>query len=236
MGIMLAALALVAAMAEMSFTDRLWRDIAPIYQKTLEHPYLKGLADGTLPRSRFEFYLIEDSHYLRAFSQALSVLSSKAPREEWAITLSRHSVEALEVERQLHESLLAQFGITKDRIAKATVAPSGYAYTNHLLATVHRGTYAEGLAAVLPCYWIYAEVGKELKKNGSKNRAYQRWIDQYADPAYEKTVRQVLAMMNEQAGKITAEERERAAAAFRISARYEYLFWDAAWREEQWLP
>ena len=233
---MLATLALAAAMADVSFTDRLWRDIAGIYRKTLEHPYLKGLADGTLPRARFEFYLIQDAHYLRAFGQALSALASKAPREEWAITLSRHSVEALEVERQLHESMLKESGISKEKIAIAEVAPSNYAYTNHLLATVHRATFAEGLAALLPCYWIYAEVGKELKKAGSRNPAYQKWIDQYADPTYEKTVRQVLDMMNAQAAKITAEERERAAKAFTISARYEYLFWDAAWREEPWLP
>jgi thiaminase/transcriptional activator TenA len=228
---MLAALVLIA-FADVSFTDRLWRDIAPVYRKTLDHPYLKGLVDGTLPSSRFDFYLIQDAHYLRAFGQALNVLASKAPREEWAITLSKHSVEALEVERQLHASLLKD----KTRVAQAEVAPSNYAYTNHLLATAHRGTFAEGLAAVLPCYWIYAEVGKELKKTGSRNAAYQKWIEQYADPAYDKSVRQVLDMMNAQAAIIAPDERERAAKLFLISARYEYLFWDAAWREERWLP
>jgi thiaminase/transcriptional activator TenA len=233
---MLAALALLAALADATFTDRLWRSIDSIYGKTLEHPYLKGLADGTLPQSRFEYYLIQDAHYLRAFSQTLNVLASKAPREEWALTLSRHSLEALEVERKLHESLLKQFGMGSDRVAAAEIAPSNYAYSNHLLAIAHRGTFAEGLAAVLPCYLIYAEVGKHLAKTGSKNAAYQKWIDQYSDPGYEKTVREVLAMMNVQAGAITAGERDRAARAFVTSARYEYLFWDAAWREERWLP
>jgi thiaminase/transcriptional activator TenA len=219
-----------------TFTDQLWRDVIPIYEKTLAHPYLKGLADGTLPRSRFEFYLIQDAHYLRAFGQALNVIASKAPREEWAITLSRHSVETLEVERQLHENLLQQFGVSRERMAAAEVAPSTYAYTSHLLAVAHKGTFAEALAAVLPCYRIYWEVGKELAKAGSKNPAYQRWIDQYADPAYGKTVQQVLAMMDAQAGAIGEQERIRARRYFVISARYEYLFWDAAWREERWLP
>jgi thiaminase (transcriptional activator TenA) len=136
------------------------------------------------------------------------------------------------VERQLHESLLKD----KARIAKAEAAPSSYAYTNHLLVSVHRGTFAEGLAALLPCYWIYAEVGKELRKTGSSDPAYQRWIEQYSDPAYEKSVRQVLDMMNAQAEVIAPAERDRAAKLFLLSARYEYLFWDAAWREEAWLP
>jgi thiaminase/transcriptional activator TenA len=223
--------ATAAAGAQPTFTDQLWRDIAPIYRKTLEHPYLKGLADGTLPRSRFDYYLTQDSHYLRAFAQALNVIASKAPREDWAITLSKHSVEALEVERALHKTLLGNKQATA-----VEVAPSNYAYTSHLLAIAHRGTFAEGLAAVLPCYWIYWEVGKELKRLGSKNEDYQRWIDQYADPAYGKTVQQVLDMMNTEAARITDAERSRAARHFVISSRYEYMFWDAAWREERWLP
>jgi thiaminase/transcriptional activator TenA len=234
--LLLCAAAALAPGAQPRFTDTLWGEVAPVYRRTLDHPYLKGLADGTLPRSRFEFYLLQDSHYLRAFGQALSVIASKAPREEWAITLSRHSVEALEVERKLHESLLGGFGISRERMKTAEVAPSNYAYTSHLLAIAHRGTFAEGLAAVLPCYWVYWEVGKELKKAGSKNPSYQRWIDEYSDPAYGKVVQQVLSMMNDEAARISQAEKDRAVRWFVLSARYEYLFWDAAWREERWLP
>ena len=228
--VVLAVAALSAAGADASFTDRLWREIVPVYSKTLSHPYLKGLADGSLARAKFDFYLQQDSHYLRAFAQALNVIASKAPREEWAITLTKHSIEALEVERALHKSLLGS------KKMPAELAPSNYAYTSHLLAIAHRGTFAEGLAAVLPCYWIYWEVGKELKRAGSKNKDYQRWIDQYADPQYGKTVQQVLDMMNAEASRITETERVAAARHFLTSARYEYLFWDAAWREERWLP
>jgi thiaminase/transcriptional activator TenA len=218
------------------FTEQLWREALPVYRKTLEHPYLRGLSDGSLPKSKFEFYLIQDSHYLRAFGQALNVLASKAPREDWAITLGRHAVEALQVEHELHTSLLGQSGITRERIAASEVAPSNYAYTSHLLATASQGTFAEGLAAVLPCYWIYWEVGKELKKAGSKDPAYQRWIEQYAAPGYGKVVQQVLEIMNTHSARLSPDELERSRKAFVRSARYEYLFWDAAWREERWLP
>jgi thiaminase (transcriptional activator TenA) len=207
----------------------MWADAKSVYAKTLEHPFLLGLQDGTLDRKKFNFYLEQDAHYLRAFAQALNVLASKAPREEWAVTLNRHALETLEVERKLHESIAG-----KAAILNAEPAPSNYAYTSHLLRAVHQGSFAEGLAAMLPCYWIYWEVGKELKKRGSKDPDYRRWIDQYSDPAYGKVVDQVLTMMN--ALSFTPAERQNARRLFMRSARYEYLFWDAAWRLENWQP
>jgi thiaminase (transcriptional activator TenA) len=114
--------------------------------------------------------------------------------------------------------------------------PTNYAYTNHLLAAVERKSFAEGLAAMLPCYWIYWEVGKELKKRGSKNADYQRWIDQYSGESYADTVNLVLRMMNTEADRVTAAVRGSAKDLFVISSRYEYQFWDMAWREEKWSP
>lgn len=223
-------LAFALAAPSLSFTDELWEHIRPIYQRTLEHPFLRGLTDGTLPRDRFEFYLAQDADYLNGFSRALSVLAAKAPREEWSLTLNRHAVEALEVERQLHESLLKKTG------KRAPMAPTNRAYTNHLLATVSMRPFGEGLAAMLPCYWIYWEVGKELKKKGSKDPDYQRWIDQYAGEDYGASVRQVLAMMNAEAQSMNAAQRAELKKLFEISARYEYMFWDMAWRMENWPP
>ncbi len=230
----LALLALPAVGAD--FTSQLWTDIRPIYRKTLEHPFLKGLADGTLPRDRFQFYLLQDARYLRAFGQALSVLAAKAPREEWAVTLNQHAIDTMKEERTMHESILAAYGVAPAAIRGTPMAPTNYAYTNHLLASVHRLSFEEGLAALLPCYWIYAEVGKELKKAGSKDPAYRKWIGQYAGDEYNAAVRQVLGMMNATAQDTTEEVRQSARRLFVISARYEWQFWDMAWRREQWVP
>lgn len=199
----------------------LWKAIEPIYAKTLEHPFLRGLTDGTLPPERFRFYLQQDAAYLDAFSQALLDLAAKAPDPKWAATLKRHATEAIAAEKKL---------------PPAPMAPTNYAYVNHFRAAVARGTFAEGLASLLPCYWIYQEVGRELIRKGSKNRDYQRWIDTYASPDYAKSVNEALAMYNASAPKLTAAQRARARELFVLSARYEYMFWDMAWREEKWLP
>ena len=199
----------------------LWTAIEPIYAKTLAHPFLTGLTDGTLPPERFRYYLQQDAAYLDAFSQALRDLAVKAPRREWAATLRRHANEAIAAEKKL---------------PPAPMAPVNYAYVNHFRLAVAKGTFAEGLAALLPCYWIYQEVGRELVWKGSRNPEYQKWIDNYAGEEYAKSVRQVLAMYDAQAPKLTAAQLARTKELFVLSARYEYLFWDMAWREEQWLP
>lgn len=236
MRILLLLLLAWPCLAQRDFTNELWSSIGSIYARTLAHPFLKGIGDGTLPRARFRFYLLQDARYLRAYSQALNVLASKAPREEWAITLGTHAVDALRTERQLHETILRSYGVSENEIRAATMAPSNAAYTNHLLAAVYQRPFGEALAAMLPCYWIYWEVGKELKKRGSSDPAYRKWIDQYADPGYGKAVNQVLAMMNQEARSMPPSSRARAIELFILAARYEYMFWDMAWREEQWVP
>jgi thiaminase/transcriptional activator TenA len=218
-------------LAGAALTDEMWTASKPIYEKTLQHAFLRGLSDGSLPRRAFEFYLVEDAKYLRAFGQALSILASKAPRDDWAITLNQHAAETTQAEIELHESLLK--GVSGRDLP---MAPTNRAYTNHLLVTVTRDTFSEGLAAVLPCYWIYREVGRELKRRGSKDQDYQKWIDQYSSDAYGKVVKQVLDMMNSEAQSMTPSRRRRAIELFVLGARYEYMFWDMAWRQEQWPP
>jgi len=225
-----------ALCADQAFTRQLWLEAQPVYESTLRHPYLAGLADGTLPKRKFRFYLLQDAHYLKAFGQALSLLAAKAPHEDWAVILNQHAIETLQAEKQLHAGILGKYGADALEIQETPMAPVNVAYTNHLLATVSQRPFMEGLAAVLPCYWVYLEVGQHLKKRGSPDPDYQRWISQYAGEGYEQSVRAVLRMMDEMAIHETAESRGQALKIYERSTRYEYLFWDMAWREERWLP
>ncbi|MCW5963059.1 MAG: thiaminase II [Bryobacterales bacterium] len=233
---LLAASVLAAAGEQQSFTKQLWQEAEPVYEATLRHPYLVGLSNGTLPKSKFRFYLVQDAQYLRVFGQALSMLAAKAPSEEWSLTLNQHAIETLQAERQLHAEILAAYGTSAMAIQQEPMAPVNVAYTNHLLATVSQRPFIEGLAAVLPCYWVYLEVGKHLVAKGSPDKDYQRWIDQYAGESFEQSVQAVLRMMEESAARESEDARRRALRIYERSTRYEYLFWDMAWREEGWMP
>lgn len=237
---MLAVLGVVAALAcpaaEPRLTDEMWAEARPVYEKTLAHPFLRGLAGGTLPRSRFRFYLVQDSHYLRVFARVLSALAAKAPRADWARTLDRRAAATLRTEQELHGGLLRSFGVAPEAARAAPMAPTAYAYGNHLLAAALGEPFAYGLAAALPCYRIYWEAGQELKKRGSPDPGYQRWINTYAGAEFGQVVRKLLEMMDEAAAGLDAEARRAVRQRFAASVRYEYLFWDMAWREETWQP
>ncbi|MDW8107944.1 MAG: thiaminase II, partial [Armatimonadota bacterium] len=209
----------------MRYTERLWQAITPIYEAILRHPFLTGLTDGTLPREAFEFYVVQDAHYLRYYAQCLSLLAAKAPHEEWLVTFNEHAKTAILVERSLHESFFKDFGLTSERVYATPLAPTCLAYTHYLLAVCYARPFHEALGAVLPCYWIYWEVGKALEQRGSPNPLYQRWIDTYASEEFGSTVRAVLEMTDATAETLTDVQRQAMQQHFITSSRYEWMFW-----------
>jgi len=218
----------------MTFTDELWQSIAPIYAAILRHPFVRGLTDGSLARQAFQSYVIQDAHYLRDFARALSIAAARAPREDWIIMLNEHSAGALRVERSLHETFFREFGLSEKDVAAVPYAPTNLAYTSYLLAVAYGAPFHEGLAALLPCYWIYWEVGKELERTGSRDPLFGRWIATYASEEFGSVVRAVLEATNQTAAGLTDEQRAAMRRHFVTTSRYEWMFWDMGYRIESW--
>ena len=218
----------------MTFTDGLWQSIAPIYAAILRHPFLRGLTDGSLSRDAFQFYVIQDAHYLRDFARALSIAAARAPQEDWIIMLNEHAAGALRVERSLHETFFREFGLSEKDVAATPLAPTNLAYTSYLLAVAYGSPFHEALAALLPCYWIYWEVGKELERTGSRDPLFSRWIATYASEEFGAVVRAVLAATNATAASLTEDGRAVMSRHFLTTSRYEWMFWDMGYRMEQW--
>ena len=219
-----------------SWTQRLWASGSATYAAILEHPFLRGLGAGTLDEQRFAYYLAQDAHYLRDYARALTVVGAKAPTHADAGMFARHAAGTVDVELALHATLLPQLGLDPAELAGIPVSPTTLSYTSYLLATCYGGSFAEGLAAVLPCYWIYARVGAELIAAGSPDPRHQRWIDTYGGPEFAASVEEVLALADAVGRDLGAADEARARTHFAVTARYEWMFWDAAWRLEQWPP
>jgi len=218
----------------MAFTDELWKSIGPIYAAILRHPFVRGLTDGSLPRESFKFYAVQDALYLREFARALSLAGARAPEDDWIIMFNEHAAGALKVERELHESFFKDFGLTHADVAATPLAPTNLAYTSYLLAVAYGSPFHEAMAAVLPCYWIYWEVGKELERAGSADPLYKRWIGTYASEDFGGVVRAVLAAADQVAARLTPMERNKMQGHFVTTSRYEWMFWDMGLRREAW--
>jgi len=217
-----------------SFSAELWQGVTGVYDAILAHPFLTGLTDGTLPSDAFAFYVVQDAIYLHGYAQALALVASRAPGAEQAEMFARHAADAIAVERELHGSLLADLGIDPAAAAQGEPAPACLAYTSYLLAATSTGSYAEGVGAVLPCYWIYWEVGRELVRRGSPDPRYQRWIDTYSGKEFGEVVRAVLGVTDALGPGLGPAERDRVHRHFRVTSRYEWMFWDMGYRKEAW--
>jgi len=218
----------------MSFTKELWAAMEPIHTEILAHPFVRGLTDGSLSREAFRFYVVQDALYLREFARALSVAAARAPADDWIIMFNEHAANALRVERALHEGFFKEFGLTPAAVAATPLAPVNQAYTSYLLAVAYGAPFHENVAALLPCYWIYWEVGKALEQAGSPEPLYARWIATYAAEEFGAVVRAVLAVVDAVAARLGPAEREAMRRHAVTTARYEWMFWDMGHRRERW--
>ncbi|HEX3178706.1 MAG TPA: thiaminase II [Methylomirabilota bacterium] len=218
----------------MGFTKELWTAMEPIYAAILEQPFVRGLTDGSLPRAAFRFYTVQDALYLREFARALSVAAARAPDDELIIMFNEHAANALRVERALHESFFREFGLDAAAVAATPLAPVNQAYTSYLLAVAYGGPFHENVAALLPCYWIYWEVGKSLERAGSPDPLYARWIATYAAEDFGGVVRALLAAVDSAAARVGEAERAAMRRHALTTTRYEWMFWDMGYRQERW--
>ena len=215
------------------FCDDAWDATADLYRRTLDLPFNRELAAGTLAPERFRFYVIQDALYLKEYSRALSAAAVRAPDPEAMEQFNSSAHGAIAVERTLHGGFLDQFGVDPEDAAAAEPSPTCYGYTNFLLALAHTGSYEQLVAAILPCFWIYWRVGREIAGAARPDNPYRPWIDTYSDPAFGEATEAVKAIAD-RAAEAAPNRRAAMLAAYRRSAQFEWMFWDSAYRLEAW--
>ena len=214
--------------------DLLWSDVEDVYAAILRHPFVTGLTDGSLPREAFRHYIVQDAHYLRGYARTLALCGARAQEPRDTVMFGAHAGGAIAAEQGLHAALLGDLGLTADAAAAAPVAPTTRAYLSYLLAPAHGGSFAEAVAVVLPCYWIYARVGEELLEAGSPDPLYARWIAMYGSEEFQAVVDAVLELTDRVGAAASLRELALMREHMIVTSRYEWMFWDAAWRRETW--
>ena len=195
-------------------------------------PFIRALADGSLPEEAFAFYLAQDAAYLVEFSRALAMASALAPDRAAQSFFATSAHVALDVETDLHRRWLSAHPAPPEA---AAASPVTVAYTNHLLATGAAGSFGVLVAALLPCYWLYAHIGDALLRQAGNldGHPYAAWIGTYADVGFQESARTACAIADA-AAEVAPAEDAAMLAAFDRSCLHEYLFFDQGISRPRW--
>ncbi|MHA7281246.1 bifunctional hydroxymethylpyrimidine kinase/phosphomethylpyrimidine kinase [Arthrobacter sp. MDT2-2] len=212
------------------FTDLAWRDTTAVREEILALPFVTGMTEGSLPAHDFAYYLQQDALHLREYSGVLARAAALAPSEDEQLFWLSAATSCLQTEAELHRTWLAREA--GERFGEGAAGPVTRAYCDHLAAAAGRGSYAELVAAALPCFWLYAAVGDYVQEKvdsgvPSGSHPYADWIATYADPGFAAATARAQQIADDAHRRASAAERNAMLAAFRWSATYERDFFDA---------
>ncbi|HBR97368.1 MAG TPA: thiaminase II [Gammaproteobacteria bacterium] len=206
------------------------QDIAPIFDAITAQPFIQQLIDGSLPREIFHFYITQDALYLEQYKRVLATLGSRCPAADDAQFYFESATGILAVETALHESFMSPTGTMPEP------SPTCELYTSYLSRVVHTESLAVGMAAVLPCFTIYKEVGDHIlsTQDADTDNPYQDWINTYGGEAFANSVARAVAITDAHAARASADTLDAMNRAFIQASRLEWMFWDSAYHQEPW--
>ena len=195
-----------------------------------KHPFIIQLMEGSLSKDVFEFYIHQDAMYLSAYKKILSQVAIKCNNTNDTHFFLDAAIGIINVENALHQTFL------KDATIVNEMSPTCELYTSYLSSTVHNTSVAIGLAAVLPCFTIYKDIGDYILENqlNKNNNPYQDWINTYGGEAFANSVKKAIEITNAHAEKASKETIGLMNVAFNKASKLEWMFWDSAFNKEQW--
>lgn len=217
------------------FSDEAWAATTEIRERIDRLPLLVKLADGSLDPARFVEYIAQDDFYLRGYARALAMLGSRAQSLKEATFWRTSSGEATAAEADMHASLFADPRLSALPRAEQP-SPTTRAYSAMLQTAAAYEPYPVGVAAVLPCYWVYADVGHRLAAAAStiEDHPFGQWVAAYDDPEFQESTRTAIAIMDAAAEGASEEIRRAMLDVFVAATWYEEQFWARSYDLERW--
>lgn len=197
----------------------LWAQHADWAQRILDHPFVRGLGDGTLPEQAFRAYVAQDAYFLEAFARAYARALADSPDRE-GLYVFAELIRGVVEELRLHASYAAQWKVD---LPGVTPRAATLAYTDFLDHCARSGDPGLTCAAMTPCMRLYAFLGQSLDaRHPGAGHRYADWIRTYADPGFDALARQLEALLDRYAAPSA-----RVAAAYRKAMELEWGFFDA---------
>ena len=209
----------------MSLSEQVWKKSKPLIDAIHAHPFNQKLMQGTLSRDAFAYYIEQDTLYLQAFARCHALVAARAPLAH-VKTFLAYAEESLIAEQEVVHAFFRQLYQFKEtgRLTPATIS-----YTSYLLQTCALAPVEVAVAALLPCFWVYMDVGNAIAKNAVADNAYAKWIETYSSDAFSEAVHGIIAIFDELAEQSTEAIRLAMEDAFYKSTCLEWHFWQDAY-------
>lgn len=213
----------------MKWSEKAWSAALPVTDEILRHPFIRELALGTLPAYKFACYLAQDRIYLENYGREMKALAAMLPEGRTAELYRRFAEDSMEAENALHEELCDMgYGSIDPKPLDGTVR-----YMRHTSDIIGSGDLALSMAAMLPCMWVYNEVGRHILATAALDRnPYRSWIECYSSPMMDEGAQCSMEMTDELAEKENGTRREEMTRAFITSVECELAFWEQAYRTD----
>jgi len=211
---------------------------APVWAAERQHPFVRGLGDGTLSDERFARWLRQDYLFLQGFARLYAYGVTRARDLDGMELFARLVHETLHVEMGLHRSYCAEHGIHGDELAAEEPLPTTRAYVDLLVATAAGGDLEDIACVLLPCTWGYHELGLALDRTATAEgrRRFGAWIAMYAGEEMAEATREVRDLVDRLGDEVGPERRRALETLFLTASRYELRFWEMCWAGEAWPP
>ena len=213
-------------------TRRLLEKVRDIWSDYLEHPFVRGIGDGSLDKEKFRFYLKQDYLYLIEYAKVFAIGIAKSDDAEIIRFLSDVIHQIFTSEMNIHRAYMQRFGVTEKEIADTTPSLANRSYTSYMLRVAYEGGIAEILASVLSCALSYEYIAKAIvfeHPQASAHPFYGEWVSGYAGEAYQKNNRRLVECFEAVAGELSEKQLFCCEDIFFACSLYEAAFWEMAW-------
>ena len=221
----------------MAFTAQLRQEHDDLFEAFWNHPFLRGLHDGTAPHDTVIHYIGQDHQYLTAFARCYGLGIAMSPDREWLRWFADQVRFILDDEGHAHHALCQAVGITYDEAQSEMLAPSAQAYVDHMWRAAH-DSLGVLLCSLLPCAWTYVWAGQRAATDDppAADNPFRGWWEFYGDPGLQPIVDGLRERIDLLAADAGEQERARMVAAFERGCHHEVRFWHMAWTLEGWVP
>mgnify|MGYP001446312152 CR=1 FL=1 len=219
----------------MKFTDELKEATKVSWEQSLNHPFVQGIVKGNLPLDTFKYYILQDIYYLKHYGKVHAIAASQAEDFDITALLAEKAKKTAQAELTVHNEHARILNITDEDIKNFKPAPTAYAYTSHLYRATMFGHLAHSVAAMLPCYWLYADIGKKNEHANPEVQIYRNWIKMYAGEEFQNSTKQMIDLLNSLVENMNDHEKEQVKEQFVIAKEYELHFWEMSYTYEKWL-